>query len=316
MNKILLLITTLTLFSSCKKELDIEPKYEGTNTDWEFRGLFGKVKEIRQFKTNFKGSDGTQKEKLILNLNEVFEKFGAFKVSEYFDPFGEPLKTIKYFYDDSNMLIKIITIGQNTHQKSIETILNDTTNKITIRDIIYNDSLNFKFIFEYDTLESINRQTKIQNGDTIISNFEYVYNDTNNLLKSVESIVGEENGVVNEYNYDDNGNVIEMITGPKHYKLKTTKEYKNNILIASEHYTVSQDLKEHLNEIIKYDKFHNVINENIFEDGKLNRELKNEYEFDDHGNWIQRKVYLKEHFANSSNFVPIYVETRKIKYWE
>ncbi|SEM32365.1 hypothetical protein SAMN04488008_1171 [Maribacter orientalis] len=316
MNKILLLFITLILFSGCKKEFDLKPKYVGNNTDWEVRGLFGKVKEVRQFKANFKGSDGTQKEKPILNLNEQFERFGSVKMSKYFDPFGEPLQTIKYFHDGSNLLKKVITIGQNTSQKSIETILNDTINKITTRNITYNDSLNFKFIFQYDNSERINTQTKIQNRDTLISNFEYVYDDANNLLKSVESIIGEENGVVNEYKYDDNGNVIETITGPEYYKLKTIKEYKDNILTASNHYTISQDLKEHLNEIIEYDKISNVISEKIFEDGKLNRELKKEYEFDDYGNWIERKVYFKEHFANSKKFVPVYVETRKIKYWE
>ena len=81
-------------------------------------------------------------------------------------------------------------------------------------------------------------------------------------------------------------------------------------------YTISADLKKHKNNITEFDILYNPINSKEFEDSKLNRELKFDYEFDKNGNWIKKNVSMKEHFNNSKEFVPIYVDTRKISYWK
>jgi hypothetical protein len=306
------LIVILAIFASCDDPVDLKPKH----WDLEIRGLFGKVMEMQHFRANFKGSGASQIEKPILNLKEEFTEFGSVKLSEYFDTFGEPQQKSEHFYNNSNSLIKSVTTGQNPVEKSIEIISNDSINKVTTRTLTYNDSLNFKIIIEYDASNNINRQIKIQNGDTIISNYDYIYDDSKNLLKMVELKVGEEEGVIDEYKYDENGNIIERVSASKYYKFKTIKEYSNNILTKSRYYTTSPDLKEQLNEIIEFDKYSNATTKKIFEDGKLNKELKNIYRFDGKGNWIEKKVSSKEYFANANKFIPIYVESRKIRYWE
>lgn len=70
----------------------------------------------------------------------------------------------------------------------------------------------------------------------------------------------------------------------------------------------------HLDEETEYDSLYNPIDLKIYHDSKLNRELKYSYEYDKSGNWIKRNISLKEYFADSKKFTPVYNEIRKIKY--
>ena len=314
MKRTLHLILILSLFVSCKKELNIQPKYTDFETDLEARNLFGKVKELSQFRANIKGSDKSQTEKLIINLKESFNKNGFVKSTEYFDTFGITQQTTENFYDANNYLQKSITNGQNFPEKMIELIERDTIKKTAFRKIVINDSLNYEFQSTFGKLDRIEKQTRIENGDTTLINYNYKL-DSNDYVIFFEEIGGNEKNI-NEYKYDENGNVVESINGTDFFKIKTVTNYKDNRIIKVEHYNISADLKQHLESITEFDNYYNPINKKTYQNSELNRETKNEYEFDNNGNWIKKTVYLKEHFANSKKFIPIYIEKRNIKYWK
>tara|TARA_R110002049_G_scaffold200901_1_gene371614 strand:+ start:2951 stop:3895 length:945 start_codon:yes stop_codon:yes gene_type:complete len=314
LKKALHLILILSLFISCKNKLNIQPKYSDFETDLEARNLFGKVKEFSQFRANIKGSDKNQTEKQIIKLKESFNKNGFAKSSEYFDTFGITQQTTENFYDVNNYLQKSITIGQNFPKKMVELIERDTIKKTAFRKIVINDSLNYQFQSTLGKLDRIEKQTRIENGDTTQINYNYKLDSNENVI-FVEEIGGKEKNI-NEYKYDENGNVVESINGTDFFKIKTVTNYKDNRIIKVENYTISADLKQHLESITEFDNYYNPINEKTYQNSELNRETKNEYEFDNNGNWIKKTVYLKEHFANSKKFIPIYIESREIEYWK
>lgn len=320
MNKLPYLILILTILASCKNELELKPKYSDFKTDLEARGLFGKVKKFSQFRAGFKDVDGNQLEKPVPNLKEEFTSFGSVKKMENFDSFGKSQQITVNFYDENNYLVKYLTTNknQNLPQKIEETIEHDSVKNKKIRNITMNDSIHYVVFENYGKFDQIQKQVMIENGDTITRIFEYKFNDNNKIVwqkeTKIDTILSDYN--INEYKYNSDGNMIVSIQGNEWLKFKMENEFEGGYLTKSKEYTITADLKENLREEIEYDKYYNPTNQKIYENSKLNRELKNEYKFDGKGNWTEKKVSLKEHFANSNKFIPIYIESRKIKYWE
>jgi antitoxin component YwqK of YwqJK toxin-antitoxin module len=65
-----------------------------------------------------------------------------------------------------------------------------------------------------------------------------------------------------------------------------------------------------------FDNHHNQTLVKYYRNGKLNREMKFDYKFDSTGNWTMKKSFLKQYYAQGKEFIPVYVETRKIDYYE
>tara|TARA_R110002051_G_scaffold113010_2_gene185710 strand:- start:897 stop:1910 length:1014 start_codon:yes stop_codon:yes gene_type:complete len=309
------LILILSLFISCKNELNIQSKYSDFETDLEARNLFGKVKEFSQFRANIKSSEKKETEKSTINLKEVFTKNGSLKKSEYFDSFGKTQQTTENNYDEKGNLLKTITLNHNYPKKMVEELIHsDSLNRMESRIITINDTLNYQFILNFDQFDNIKRQLKIENKDTMIVNFKYEYDSKKRLIKSEQ--LEKNNKSINEFKYNENGNVIESIFTSDFFKFKTVKTYVNKRLSKIENYSISKELKQELESITEFDNYYNPISKKTYQNSELNRETKNEYEFDNNGNWIKKTVYLKEHFANSKKFIPIYIENREIKYWK
>lgn len=314
MKKIIYLIFIVLFSISCKKNVEVNPKYSDFKNDLERKNLFGKIKEYSQYKANFKGINNESTEKPTLSIKETFTEKGALKKTEYFGAFGELQQLLENIYNSNNEKIKYISISENPHQKLVTLIKRDTIRKLVYANVTYNDTINTVFINRFEKTDKIVEQLEIKDNDTIIKKYEYKYDKNNRLIKVIE--IEKNNKSVRDYTYGKNGNVIKFISGDQWLKFKTITEYDSkNRIIKKTFYTITADLKEHIETKTEYDNHFNEINKKIFQDGKLNKELKNKYEFDEKGNWIKKTVFLKDVFANSNEFAPIYIETRKIKYW-
>lgn len=314
MKKTIHLILILLLLFSCKKELDIRPKYSDFETDLEAKNLFGNVKKYSLFRANIQGSDKSQTEKPIIKLKESFNKSGFVKRMEYFDTFGKKQQITECFYDANDYLQKRTTKGGNFAKNMVELIKRDTIKKTEFRNITINDTLNIEFHSSFGKLDRIKEQIKIENGDTTYVRYNYKFDSNNNIILLEE--IENETKTVTENKYDQNGNIVESINGFDNFKMKTVRIYKAGQITKIEYYSIFDDSEQLLESVTEFDKYYNPINEKTYQDSKLKRETKNEYKFDDNGNWIIKTVSLKEHFYNSKEFVPIYIESRKIEYWE
>ena len=195
------------------------------------------------------------------------------------------------------------------------TVKNDTVNKNNVRTLIINDSLKQQITLFYDKKDFVTKQVAIKKGDTTTINHKYQF-ENDKLTSEIQFERDEQNPKQEfHYKYDNNGNLLESSTKTEWIEYLTETEWKDNRIFKQTEYTISADLKKHLDRITEYDRLFNPVNVKIYENSELNRELKYDYEFDQLGNWIKRTVLMKEHFANSDKFIPIYVERREIKYW-
>jgi len=310
----------LLLFLSCQNETSREqtsPIIE-KGTDWESKNLYGKVKSIALYKATYLDSKGQKTREPIKNYNEEFTEFGSSKKMEYFDDFGDLSQSIVNEFDENEFLVKSTTINENGYRPFISstTIEHDTIKNLIIRNSILNDSLNFKYIEEYNEKGKLMKNTSIENGDTIVWTSKQEYNKDNKIILEKVSPSNDDEPQIFKYKYDSLGNVIESINGNKWMKFKTISKYEGHHLVLDSTFNIGADEKEHLSQITEYDNFTNPINVKIYEKSELNRELKKSYEMDKKGNWVKKTVALKEHFADSKIFTPAYVETREIEYWE
>lgn len=318
MRKFYILILISILLQNCKEtsefDTDLKPTYYDFENDREQRNLYGKIKEVEQYKALFKNGEYTREEPLP-TLIEKFTEFGSLNKTEYFDDYEKTTQIDLFYYNENDFLAKSISENHLTNQKTVQLISYDSINKTTIRNLTINDTLNYKFISTFDSNDLIVKQLKIEAQDTVVRSYEYRFNDNKKRILEKEFEEGKELSVAT-YKYDDENQLIEYSNKYEWMELLTETEWKNNRIKKQILYTISANLNKHLERITEYDKLFNPINQKIYESSELNRELKYDYEFDQFGNWIKRTVSMKEYFANSDKFIPIYVESREIKYWK
>ena len=317
MRKIYLLILLSIFLHNCQQtaELnsDLKPTYSDFENDLEQRNLYGKVKELEQYKAIFQNAKNTREP--LPTLKEKFTEFGSLHSAEYFDNYGQITQIDEFHYDKNDYLTKSISENKLANQKTVQLVSYDSINKTTVRNITFNDSLNYKFISTFDSNDLIVEQIKIEAKDSVVRSYEYKFNDSNIKILEKEFEEGKELSV-GTYKYDNENQLVEYSNKHEWMELLTETEWKNNRILKQTDYTISADLNKHLDRITEYDKLFFPVNEKIYENSELNRELKYNYEFDEFGNWIKRTVSMKEHFANSDKFIPIYIESREIKYWK
>ena len=316
LRKIYLLILISIFLLNCKERtelnVDLKPTYSGFKNDLEQINLYGEVKELEQFKAIFQ--NGKETREPLPTLKEKFTEFGSLNEAKYFDNYGQTTQIDLFHYDRNDYLTKSTSENKLANQKTIQLVSYDSINKTKTRNITFNDSLNYKFISKFDSNDLIVEQIKIEARDTVIRSYEYKFNGSNNKILEKEFEEGKELSV-RKYKYNNENQLIEYSNKHEWMELLTETVWKNNRIVKQTDYTISADLNKHLDRITEYDKLFNPINEKNYENSELNRELKYDYEFDQFGNWTKRTVSMKEHFANSDKFIPIYVESREIKYW-
>lgn len=312
---ILLVFLALGCDRKRNSSTDLKPTYSNFDNDREQRKLFGKVKQVEWYKTVYQNDkkDG----KRILNLKEEFTEFGSIKENSNYDNSGELIQNDVYEYDKNDFLQKIVSTNKRTQNSYVMAVYHDTINKTSKRKVVVNDSVNHEIIVFYNDKDFVIKQIAIEQNDTTIVEHKYEFNEADKLvLERQNDIESNKPIVTNKYSYDENGNLIHSSYKTEWIELITEKTWENQRISKQTEYTVSPDLKKNLDQITEFDELYNQINSKIYENSELNRELKYEYEFDENGNWIKREVSMKEHFAKSKEFKPIYLETRKITYWK
>ena len=311
------LLLLLVVLCNCKSETNEARDYTAIekDTDWESKNLRGKVKSIAVHKATYLNTDGAKTREPILTFTEKFTEFGSTKMTEYYDNFGNLSQTTTNEFDANEFFIKSLTIDELRPYQSLMTIKYDTIRSVVVRSVVLNDSLNFKTIEEYDENEQLIRQTNIEKGDTIVWIAIQKYDENNRLIFKELFPSNDESPQMFSYKYDQRGNIIESINGTEWMKFKSISVYDGNTLRQRTDYVVSADTKERLTEITLFDKYSNPTNLKIYEDSELNREFNYKYVYDGIGNWIEKVVFFKEHYANSKNFTPAHIEKREIEYW-
>jgi len=305
-------LSIFLLFVSCQKEFDVTPKYSGFKTDLEAKNIFNNVKKLQQFRANVDTLNTSKTDKPVPIFSETYTAIGNIENTEYFDFFGKTQQTVNIVYDSNNNVIKSTTRSTVFPEHMVKSIVRDSINKKEIQTIIINDSLFSEIISTYNTKDKIIEQLKINKQDTVKTT--YSYNTKNQLTK--ESILENKTTVVNIYSYNSNGNITESINGSNYFRIKTTYTYNNNRISKITEHNIARDGKEYLMSEIIYDRYFNPIKEKHYENNILKEELKIAYNFDTIGNWVKKTVALKSHTSNSKKFIPIYVETRSLTYWE
>jgi len=295
--------------------IDYKPKYKDFANAWERENLIGKVKRLEQYKANMIDFETEKTDKPVVEFSKEFSKAGNIIYQENFDNFGKPEQYMKYQYDNNGYRTESVSENLVMPTKTIEKANFDTlTGKQISAQVISNDVLMFEAFFKYDKYSNLIEQTNIQNGDTTSGRFEYKYDNVGRILFKKQIDNGEHsiNKTTNEFKYDPEGNLLELISKSELFgEMKSTYEYnsKNRMEKITE-YKSGQIDKETL-----FDTFYNKTLIRFYKSNALNKELKYEYEFDKKGNWIQRDAFMKEHFGDKKT-VMISKETRKIEYYE
>lgn len=294
---------------------DYRPKYKDFANAWEQENLIGKVKKLEQYKANVTDFETGKTDMPVIEFKKEFTETGNISTQEHFDNFGTLEQSVKNTYDKDGFRIKSISENSVMPMKSIEKAVFDTITKKQISaHVIYNDTLILDTFFKYDKRGNLIEQTNIQNGDTTSGDFEYKFDNAGRILfkKQIDNSEHGKNETTNEFKYDANGNLIELISKSDLFgEMKSIYEYdrKNRIKMITE-YKSGQIEKE-----TSFDTFYNKTFVRLYLSNTLNKEMKYEYEFDKSGNWIKRAVFMKEYFGDKKT-VPIFTETRKIEYYE
>lgn len=294
---------------------DLIPAYTDFENNWDERNLFGKVEEIKWYKTVFQNAE--KEGKSILNLKENFTEFGSLKETANFDRDGEIIQNDVYEYDTEETHIKTTSKNLPAKINYILSISYDTINKTRVTNVIVNDTITQNIKVFYDNKDIPSKQIAIEQNDTTEVKFHYEFNKNDKVVSELQ--IDENNNdtiQISRFEYDEKENIILSSNKFLGSEYITEIEWKNERIKKQTEHSILPDQIKYLNEITEYDDLYNLVNSKIYENSKINRELNYDYEFDSRGNWIKREVSMKEHFAGSKTFKPIYIETRQIKYWE
>lgn len=309
---------SIILFNCQKKtelRTDLQPIYSDSKNALQGNNLYGKVKKIEYYKTTFQNTEN--EDKPVLNKIEEYTDFGELKKVEYFDNYGELTQTNDIDYNKNQEFIKSVSINKSDKSNIIQISEYDTIKNTSELSVFVNDTIDHKTTFYYGKNDYQIKRISIKGNDTTEVNLEYAFDDNDKIISSTQKEKGNDKSMTtNLFKYDNNNNLIESSYKTEWMEMISETEWKDGRIFKQSSYTISADLKKHTNNITEFDILFNPINSKEFEDSKLNRELKFDYEFDENGNWIKKNVSMKEHFNNSKEFVPIYVDTRKISYWK
>lgn len=289
--------------------------YSSNKNDWKHDKLIGKVKTLVQYKANVINPGNGETETPRITFKKEYTKYGMILFQEYYDNFKNLKQKTKNEYNDKGLIIKSTTEFYQPYSRMIQTNRYDTAGNLIFTNIAYNDTLSSSAKFAYNTHKDLVKGTDIQNGDTTVNLFEYRYNKNGKIIweKKVQNYKSGKDEYLITFKYDKKGNLIEERSKSQLFgEMKWVYKYDNkNKLKESSEYENGQIQNE-----IYFNNNHNQTLARYYENGKLNREMKFDYKFDKAGNWVIKKAYLKENFLKGKTFKPVYIETRKINYYE
>jgi len=313
MQRQIITILSFFYFISCSN-VDYKPKYKDFENSWERENLIGKVKTHEQYKANVIDFETGETEKPIIEFKKEYTKAGNISYQEYFDNFGNIEQYVKNEFDNKGYRTKSVSENFIMSSKSIETAKYDTLIKKQVSvHVVYNDTIDFDAFFIYNQNGNLTEQKSIQDRDTTSNQFEYKFNDKEEILlkKQIQNSEYGNSVYLNEFKYDQNGNLIKLSNKSEFGESISTYKYdgENRIKKLTE-YTSGQIEKETV-----FDEYYNQTLVRFYVSNALHKEMIYEYKFDNTGNWIKRDVFMKEHFGHKKT-LPIYTETRQIEYYE
>jgi hypothetical protein len=313
MKKTITLLGSLLILSCSNTEYS--PKYSDFDNDWERENLIGKVKTIEQYKANVTDSRIKDDEMPIIQIKKEFTETGKISYEEYFDSFGRLEYYNRNEFDSKDYKVNSTSENFVTSSKSVQTNTFDTLiSKIISVNINFNDSSYLSGFFKYDKKDNLIAQLSIENGDTTSNIFEYNY-AVNGKILSKKQIQRTENGIyeyLNEFKYDLGSNLIELKNISEFSETSITYEYDNKSRIKK----IAESNYGKIEKETFFDKFYNQTLVIFYKNGSIIKEMKFDYELDKTGNWIKRKVFVKEYTRQEIKWIPIYSEIRKIEYYD
>ena len=298
--------------NNVNNNIDYQPKYKDFINHWESENLIGKVKKLEQYKAHVIDIGSEKTDKPIVEFKKEFTKLGNISYLEYFDGFGKLEQYIKNEFDKNGYQIKSVSENFIMPSKYIEKTKVDTlTGKKLSVHAIFNDTTIFDLFFDYDSSGNLIKQTNIENGDTILGQFEYKYDSDGRILSSKRIINNNSDETVKESKYNPEGNLLEVISKTKFFEVKLIYEYdKQNRIKKITEYKSGEIDNERF-----FDEHYNETMVRFYVKNSLSKEMKNEYKFDEIGNWIYRDVTMKE-YSGSKKAILVYTESRNIEYYQ
>ena len=314
MKRYLILIISLAFLIGCNNH-ERAPKHTKYGTNWELDNLFGKVKTLEQFRANIINFETNQTEDPIIKSRKKFTETGLLVYHETFSNFGELEQRLDNEFDSYGNRVKSNSVNFLIPFKSTETAEYDDEGRLVYASVVFDDTLHAEGTYKYDHLNNIIAHRNIQNGDTTFVFFEYEYNEQDQMIwrKQIEESDEGTYEYITEFRYDNSGNNIELFNATEILgELKIQHEYNaENKLIKTKEFQDGNITKE-----TTFDIYSNPISVKHFSWGEFVRELKHEYSFDKVGNWIEKRTFLNENEGQESGFKLVFIETRKIEYYE
>ena len=301
------------LLTNCNRE-NKTPKYSDFKNDWERDNLYGSVKAITMYKANITDAGTEKTENPILQFKKEFTDFGKISNFDFYDRNGNINQYQKNEYNNKNLCIRTISENRMMNSKTSEEFNYDQNGNRVNSVLKSNDSVSMRTKAEFDKANHIIKSISIQK-DTSICDYIYKFDEKHRITekKQVFSIYEKKSEQINEYKYDKSGNIIEMIYKSELMKeTKTKNEYdKENVLVKRLNFEDGQPTTE-----LTYDKYFNVTSTKYYEKKVLTKEIHFDYKFDEHQNWTEKKVSIKQYFSSNPNFIPIFVEMRTLEYYK
>nr|WP_321407138.1 hypothetical protein [uncultured Carboxylicivirga sp.] len=313
MIRLIIQLFSIILLVSCNSN-DQKAKYKDFANDWERNNLFGKVKSLEQFKTNVINYKTGEIENPIIQFKMEYSNAGYITYQEHFDNDGNLQVCTKNEYSKNGNRIKTISENYAKPSKSIERSKFDSiTGKLISTHFLYDDSLEYDTYLKYDVKGNIIESIHFQDDDTTRNYLKYKHNEDSLLLWKKQISINNYDTTewVNEYFYDENGNLSILIQKAEFFgEIKTKHQYDiKNRLKTTFRYENGKLVSENL-----FDDKYNNISVKLYQNGSVKRETFFDYDFDKVGNWIEKKVSIKP--ANDTKKYHSYIETRTIVYYK
>ncbi len=315
MKKIFFGLIVLFAIQSCNNSHDIPPNltpvYENPKNMREAQNLYGNVKSLKQFKALVNNNDF---EKAEPEFYFQFTPFGEFEEDIYYQ--GNDIHKNIYEYDTQNRLIKSVGSGSPADLNFILTIDYDTINRTETYKYWQNNEVIQQLKIVYDENKNISKQISIEAGDTVVF-FRKNVIENDKVLSEIDYEKDPENPAQeSHYQYNKKGNRISQTVKDVTSEYQTETVWENQKITHQKNYVIAPGQEKKLESVSVFNEIFNPINKKIYIDGKLNTEIKYQYKYDNHGNWIEKTTWQKEHWNKDEVFVLHFRQTREITYWE
>jgi hypothetical protein len=314
--KVSFLFTGLVLVA-CSVNPGSDVNFDNPRNDWEREFLYGRVKELNQFKANLLNSEKLISEEPVREFTKKFTEFGELLYAEYFDGLGGIYQYQNYSYNSNHKKISLAIKNCSANSDFSEMKEFDHYNANGNPDssnIVLDDSIHETIRFETGNDHYPVRQTSVQNGDTTASKYTYRFNEKKQVLfKHVWEIKRNDTFEYTiENKYDLIGNLTEAINKSKLGVSRTVYEYSSDGRRSKlTEYMDGQVIKQTL-----YDAYSNPRLISYFTNDSVTRELRYNYKYDSLNNWIERHAEVKDGGKNDGSYIPVFIQSRKIEYFK